>query len=89
MASVYIASSLSQYAEGERFLVLQGSTVEDVLHGLTDRYPRFGNYVFDGEGSLRPHVNLFCNARVVPRTDLNTSIQDGDELAIIAAIAGG
>jgi sulfur-carrier protein len=90
MAAVYIASSLARYTEGDRFVVLQGSTVEEVLHGLRDRYPRLRREVFDGDGGLRPHVTLFLNdTHIMPRSDLRRSVGDGDELAIISAIAGG
>jgi sulfur-carrier protein len=90
MAVVYIASSLARHAEGERLVVLDGSTVEEVLDGLGDRYPSFREEVFDREGKLRPHITLFLNNRnIVAKSDLRTSVGQADEIAMISAIAGG
>jgi molybdopterin converting factor small subunit len=90
MAVVYIASSLARHAEGERLVVLDGSTVEEVLDGLGDRYPGFREEVFDREGKLRPHITLFLNNRnIMAKSDLRTSVGQADEIAMISAIAGG
>jgi sulfur-carrier protein len=90
MAVVHIASSLAQYADGERFVVLDGTTIEEVLSGLGDRYPGFRERALDGAGGPRPHITLFLNSmHVMAGSDLGTSVGKGDEIAIISAIAGG
>jgi molybdopterin converting factor small subunit len=90
MPLVYIASSLSQHAGGEHLLVLEGSTVEDVLRGLCDRYPGFRKAVFDADAGLRPHIAVFLNdGHISARSNLRTSVSERDEIAIISAIAGG
>ena len=90
MAVVQIASSLAQYADGERFVVLDGSTIEEVLARLGDRYPGFRERALDGAGGLRPHIALFLNStHIMAGSDLGTSVGHGDEIAIISAISGG
>lgn len=90
MAVVHLASSLARYAGGERVVVLDGSTVEQILSGLGDRYPGFRETAIDGDGRPRPHVRLFVNnAQVGAGSDLGRSVGDADEIAIISAIAGG
>ena len=90
MAGVHIASSLAQYAEGERFVVLEGSTLEEVLRRLGDRYPGFRRGVFDEDDRLRRHIILFHNnSHIMTRSDLQMPVDEGDEIAIISAIAGG
>jgi molybdopterin synthase sulfur carrier subunit len=90
MAVVHIASSLAPYADRERRLLLEGSTVEEVLSKLGDRYPGLRKEAFDGDGSLRPHITLFLNgAHIRGDSDLGTDVGEGDEIAVISAIAGG
>lgn len=90
MAVVHIAASLARYADGERRLVLEGSTVGEVLRGLGERYPRFRDGAFDGGGALRPHIAVFLNStQITGNSDLGTGVGDGDEIAVISAIAGG
>lgn len=90
MAVVHIASSLAPYADGERRIVVEGSTVEDVLRGLGDRYPRFRKATLDGDGTLRPHITLFLNSmQIMGNSKLGTDVAEGDEIAVISAIAGG
>lgn len=90
MAKVYIASPLAKYAEGNRIVALDGSTVGDVLRALGDRYPGLRENAFDEDGVPRSHVVLFVNnEHLLPRSDLRASVGTKDEIAIISAIAGG
>jgi sulfur-carrier protein len=90
MAVVHIASSLAPYANGERRLVLDCSTVEDVLRELADRHPPFREGAFDGDGALRPHVTLFLNStQIASAGELRTRVGERDEIVVISAIAGG
>jgi molybdopterin converting factor small subunit len=90
MAEIHIASSLAPYAGGARRLTLDGATVEDVLERLGERYPEFRARAFDGDGALRPHITLFLNrTQISGNGGFGSVVSDGDEIAIISAIAGG
>jgi molybdopterin converting factor small subunit len=90
MAVIRIPSSLAQYADGARSVALEGATVEDVLRDLGDRFPALRARALDGDGGPRPHVTLFLNrTQITARGDLRTAVGEGDEIAIISAIAGG
>ena len=90
MAVVHIASSLAPYSDGERRIVLEGSTVRELLHSLGDRYPDFREGAFDGGGTLRPHIAVFVNGtQIIGTSELGTDVGEADEVSVISAIAGG
>jgi len=64
--------------------------VQAVLDDLERRYPGFRRELCDDNGSLRRFINVYVNGREIRSLDgQNTLLNDGDEVAIIPAIAGG
>jgi len=87
---VLIPTALRQYTGNQGAVGVDGSTVGEVLHQLTEQHPDFGKQIFDGEGKLRSFVNVYRNDDDVRYLDgMNTPITERDELSIIPAIAGG
>jgi len=81
---------LRTYAEGQSEISLQGSTVGEVMDGLVTRYPALRPHLFNGDGQLRPFVNLFLNENNVRDLQgLATPLTEGDRLILIPSIAGG
>jgi len=63
--------------------------VQGVLDDLGRQFPGITERLFD-KGQLRRFVNLYLNEEDVRYLDgLNTPVKDGDDLAIIPAVAGG
>ena len=90
MPSIRIPTPLRTYAEGQTEIALEGGTVGEVMDGLVSRYPTLRPHLFNGEGQLRPFVNLFLNENNVKDLQgLNTPLADGDRLLLIPSIAGG
>ena len=90
MPSIRIPTPLRTYAEGQTEVALEGGTVGEVMDGLVSRYPTLRPHLFNGEGQLRPFVNLFLNENNVKDLQgLNTPLADGDRLLLIPSIAGG
>jgi molybdopterin converting factor small subunit len=80
---------MRQHTEGKTTVEAQGSTVQAVLADLGARYPGLTPRLFDG-GQVRRFINLFLNNEDIRYLDnLATPVKDGDELAIIPAVAGG
>ena len=86
---IHIPTPLRQHTEGQPSVQTAGATVEGVLADLATKYPAITARLFDG-GKVRPFINLYLNDEDVRYLDnLATKVKDGDELAIIPAVAGG
>jgi molybdopterin converting factor small subunit len=57
-------------------------TVREALQGLPIR-----DLLFDERGTLRPLVNVYVNREQID--DLATPLEDGTEIRLVAAVAGG
>lgn len=90
MPSLRIPTPLRTYAEGQSEVTLQGSTVAEVMGNLVDQYPALRPHLFNGDGQLRPFVNLFLNEdNVKDLQGMDTPLKEGDRLMLIPSIAGG
>jgi molybdopterin converting factor small subunit len=86
---VQIPTPLRQHTEGKAVVEVAGATVKAVLDGLGQAYPGITGRLFEN-GQVRRFVNLYLNEEDVRYLDnLATPVKDGDELAIIPAVAGG
>ncbi len=74
---------------GKESVDVQGSTVEECLKAVGERFPGFGEQIFDGQGRVHRFVNLFVNGEEIDRKDLGHAVASGDRVEILAAIAGG
>jgi molybdopterin converting factor small subunit len=66
-----------------------GATVRACLESLERRFPGFGAQVVDERGTVHRFVKLFVNGEQLGRADLDRRLDPGDEVEILAAIAGG
>ncbi len=86
---VQIPTPMRQHTQGQTTVEVNGSTVQAVLADLTAQYPALASRLFD-QGQLRRFINLFVNDEDIRYlANLETPVKDGDELAIIPAVAGG
>ena len=87
---VYIPTPFRKITGNRTFVDADGIDVNGVLRDLDQRFPGFGEMVFDGEQELLSHVNVYVNNQEIAA--LNgpaTLVSDGDEMAVIPALAGG
>ena len=69
--------------------VEEASTVGEVLDGLYDRYDGLRDRIAE-DGDLRRFVNVYVGGEDIRFLDgLETSVDDGDEVTILPAVAGG
>jgi MoaD family protein len=86
---VQIPSPLRQHTEGKTVVDATGASVGAVLENLGAVYPALTGRLFDN-GQIRRFVNIYVNNEDIRYLDnLATPVKDGDELAIIPAVAGG
>ncbi len=87
---VMIPTALRSYADGHDTVELEGGNVREVLTKLTDQHPQLKAQLFSDTGDLRNFVNVFVNdENIRDRESSDTSLSDGDEVAIVPAVAGG
>ncbi|MPZ23429.1 MAG: molybdopterin-synthase adenylyltransferase MoeB [Dehalococcoidia bacterium] len=87
---VYIPTPFRRLTGDQTYVEASGESVEDVLQDLGNNYPGFGDLVYDEQGSIPAHVNVYVNNKEISMLNgTETRVEDGDEVAVIPAIAGG
>jgi MoaD family protein len=87
---VKIPAQLRAAAEGEAQAEVDGSTVQEVLDGLFDRFGELRERISDDDGSLRRFVNVYVAGEDIRFLDgLATPVSEGSEVTILPAVAGG
>jgi molybdopterin converting factor small subunit len=90
MATLKIPSPLRTYANGQDMVEVRGETVADAMENLIEQHPDLRQHLFNGQGELRPFVNLYLNSEDVRHLQqLATPIKEDDRLMIVPSIAGG
>ncbi|TVR03069.1 MAG: MoaD/ThiS family protein [Deltaproteobacteria bacterium] len=88
--SLRIPTALRKLAGGNESLALEADTVAQLVDALGDAHPQLAEQLVDDAGKVRRFVNLFVNDEDIRfLDDLDTELQDGDEVSIVPAIAGG
>ena len=87
---VKIPAALQKLARQQSEVHAEGDTVKDVLADLERCFPGMQAQLCDDQGVIRKFINLYLNDEDIRFLDgVQTAIKDGDELAIIPAVAGG
>jgi MoaD family protein len=88
--SVKIPAQLRTVTGGEAEAVVEDvTTVGEVLDGLYDRYDGLRDRIAE-DGDLRRFVNVYVQGEDIRFLDgLDTAVEDGDEVTILPAVAGG
>ncbi len=90
MPTLKIPTPLRPYAEGQSEVSVQGQTVFEALHDLTQQFPSLEKHLFSAAGKLRPYVNVFLGDEDVRYLQgEETALKEDDKLRIIPSIAGG
>jgi MoaD family protein len=87
--SVKIPTQLREATEGEATAEVDGTTVGEVLDALYDRFDGLRDRIAE-DGGLRRFVNVYVGGEDIRFLDgLETPVEDGDEVTILPAVAGG
>lgn len=87
--SVYVSATLRSFVNRQAKIEIEGTTVREVLEHLQDEYPESKKALFEENGTLRPFVNLYLNNAKISEEDMVASLQEGDSILLLPAIAGG
>jgi molybdopterin synthase sulfur carrier subunit len=87
---VRVPSPLRQLTAGASEVEVDGATVAEALVDLDRRFPGFAARLFEPSGGLRHFVNVYRNDEDIRAAGgLEASLQAGDDLSIVPAVAGG
>lgn len=87
---VYIPTPFRRHTGGQARVEVEASSVEELLREVVRRFPELGRHIFDGEGRLLEYLNVYVNEEEIRTLEgLGTSLKEGDEVAIVPAMAGG
>ena len=87
---VRIPSPLKKLAGGQDVIKAKGKTVREVIQWLVETYPDLEERLRDEQGEMRRFISIYVNNEDIRFIqNLETSLKEGDQLAIIPAIAGG
>lgn len=87
---VRVPTPLRRFTGGAEEVSAKGGTVAALVDDLEKNHPGIKERICDDEGKVRRFVNIFVNGDDIRFLDnLNTVLQDGDEVSIVPAIAGG
>ena len=87
---VLIPTPLQKLTQNQATLDCEGGTIVELLESLEQTCPGIKARLCDEQGELRRFVNFYVNNEDIRFLEgANTTLQDGDEVSIIPAIAGG
>ncbi len=89
MATVRIPTPLRTLTGGEAAVTVEGATVGQLIENLEKAHPGMRDRLLDDKG-VRRFVNVYVGDEDIRFLDgLDTAIEDGTEISIVPAIAGG
>ena len=87
---VRIPTPLRKLTHDEEIVQVGAATVGAAIAELQSRYPGIKERLTDDAGNVRRFVNVYVNEEDIRfLQNQETVLQDGDEISIIPAIAGG
>jgi len=90
MAQVYLPTPLRKLTNGRATVGTEGRTVDEALDALEQQYPGLREQLREPTGEVRHFINVFVNGTEIRSLQGRaTPLEDGDEISIIPAMAGG
>ena len=88
--TVKLPAQLRDATGGEGAVQVDGATVGQALDALYSRHGELRERMADGDGGLRRFVNVYLAGEDIRFLDgLETPVEDGAELTVLPAVAGG
>ena len=82
-------SVLQEFSCGVETCEVTGQTVGECIKSLEMRFPNIKNHLFDRQGKLLRIFGIYLNSNGINSVDLETPVQENDELIILSFIMGG
>ncbi|HLZ32602.1 MAG TPA: MoaD/ThiS family protein [Nitrospira sp.] len=90
MIKVRIPTPLRPLTKGQGEVETQAGSIANMIETLNQAHPGLKDRLCDESGELRRFVNIYVNEEDIRfLKGKETSLNDGDEVSIVPAIAGG
>ena len=90
MPTIRVSNVISYYTDKQTHFEVSGSTALEAVQNAVEKYPKLKFHVFDSDGNLRRHINLFVNDVNIKELDgIDTKVGKEDTVRILMAAAGG
>ena len=90
MPIVRFPALMKFYVDNQSEFEVNGSTVSELIGNILERYPALKPHLFDSNGDLRRHFNIFVNSVHIRELDgMSTPLVEGDKVILMASAAGG
>ena len=87
---ILIPTPLRPYTDKQEAVEATGKTIGELLEDLTRKYAGLKAHLYSEQGKLRSFVNIYLNDEDIRfRDGFATPVCEGDEITVVAAIAGG
>jgi len=81
---------MKSYVDNQSEFSANGSTIAELLEDILARYPALKPHLFDANGELRRHFNIFVNGVHLRELDgMGTILREEDKVILMASAAGG
>ncbi len=87
---VRIPTPLRRMTNGQAKVEIESADLGELVEKLNSEFPGFKDRLVDENGQLRYYVSIYLNGEDVRFLDgMSTSTNEGDEISIVPAVAGG
>ncbi|MGE5659048.1 MAG: MoaD/ThiS family protein [Actinomycetota bacterium] len=87
---VLIPTPLQKFTNNKATIECSGSSVAELIEELEKNCPGIKKSLCDEQGQPRRFLNFYVNSEDIRFLEgTKTSLQDGDEVSIVPAVAGG
>ncbi|MCH7738202.1 MAG: MoaD/ThiS family protein [Chloroflexi bacterium] len=87
---VRIPTPLRRMTNGKDKVEVESANLGEMVEKLNGEFPGFKDRLVDEDGELRYFVNIYVNGEDVRFLEgLKTPTNEGDEISIVPAVAGG
>ena len=90
MPTVRFPALMKYYVDNQSEFFVAGSTVNELIENVLAKYPALKPHLFDANGDLRRHFNIFVNGiHLRELAGMETQLKEDDKIILMASAAGG
>ena len=90
MIKVLIPTPLQNHTDGKATVDVQAKTVAELIDALETKCPGIKTRICDDSGKPRRFLNIYVKEEDIRFLEgTNTVLNEGDEVSIVPAVAGG